>query len=284
MKTKNRRLIPLIFTLPFLMANSPIPRVSSKEYEDYQINFVKEELVDSRYVYTYHLKNTGTGYISDLSVERETQVNGVYEYYGLHYGRYINSEDLFYETVLPVGFDQDIKMSNNKKIPNPEKMKSRVQAYNTFDSEAVISGTKAVTPKERNEYSSLDNYYYSVDLKIEHPQDDNWHYGFILNITYEEKTYYVKVDELEDYLIDSRVELDLKKLVVNNAVVIKSRPPYYGVGEVINVIIIIIVVGFFLMISFGIFAAIFFPAMARRRRARRLLIANQKNASSNNDK
>ena len=282
MKNKNYRLIPLLLTLPFLMANSPAPEVFSDEYKDYEITYVKEEIVDKEYVYTYHLNNTGTGYISSLSLDRETRVNDEYVYYGLYYGLY--SGDFFYKTVIPPGFDQDIEMTSNSKIPEVEKLKKSAQAYNIFDKEATYSGSKVVTPKERNAYSELDHYYYSVDLKIDHPTGDNWHYGFILDITYDGINYFVKIDEMGGYILESHDELDLDKLVINNAVVIKSRPFYYGVDTFFNIFITVLVVGFFLMISLGIFAAIFFPIMARRRRARRLALANQKNDSSKIDK
>ena len=282
MKTKNRRLIPLIFTLPFLMGNSPIPEVFSDDYKDFEITYVKEEIVDKEYVYTYHLNNTGTGYISSLSLDRETRVNNEYVYYGLYYGLYSGS--FFYKTVIPPGFDQNIEMTSNSKIPEVEKLKKSAQAYNIFDKDLTYSGSKAITPQKRNAYSELDHYYYTVDLKIDHPSNGDWHYGFILDITYDGVNYFVKIDERNEYLLESHDELDLDKLVINDAVIIKSRPYYYGVGTFFNIFITVLVVAFFLMISFGIFAAIFFPTMARKRRARRLALANQKNASSNNDK
>ena len=63
---KHKKLVFFLPILPMLMANAPAPRAYPKEYKDFEVSIVKEESYSSTaypYAYTYHIKNTGVGYI-----------------------------------------------------------------------------------------------------------------------------------------------------------------------------------------------------------------------------
>ena len=259
MKKNYKRLIPLLFALPALMANAPAPQVFNKDYKDYELTYVSHEQNGEQFDYTYHLKNTGKGYINHVLLEYETRS----EYYVLSYYTESAHSDIFKDTVLEPGFDQDIIMTSYKEIPDIKKLKKEVKGYAEFDKSIVINGTKEVTKDK-----SYSGYYYKVDLNLEY-SDTNWNYGAILKVNYDENIYYVKVDERDRYHIETNEEIDLTKLTILDVTAIKSRPYMYGVLDGFAIVAIVFIVCFFILIGGGIFAAIFIPTMVRRKRRRR---------------
>ena len=259
MKNSYKRLLPLLIAFPALMANAPAPQVFQNDYKDFTLTYVKSEQAGDNFNYTYHLKNTGDGYISYINLEYEARN----EYYGCSYHTYYQGTP-FYNTLIEPGFDEDIVMSAYKEIPDVKKLKQKCQGYSTFDESVTITGTR--TFKLNNHYE--DDYYYHVDLGLEY-SDTNWHYGAVLKINYNDNLYYVKVDERNGYDIETKGELDLTKLSVLDVTVIKSRPYMYGIVDGFTIIAIVFFVCFFILIGGGIFAAIFIPAMVRRKRRRR---------------
>ena len=260
MKKNYKRLIPLLFALPALMANAPMPQVFNDTYKDYQLTYVSHAQNGEKYDYTYHLKNTGKGYIDYVHLEYEA--NG--EYYILSYYPEYDNVRIFRDAVLEPGFDKDIVMSRSSEIPNIKKLKTEVKGYAQFDNSVTIGGTKAITLG--NHYSNT--YYYKIDLDFEY-SDTNWNYGAILKLEYEENIYYIKVDERGGYQIETVKELDLTKLSVLDITVIKSRPSYYGIVDAFAIITIVFFVCLFVLVGGGIFAAIFIPIMVRKKRNRR---------------
>ena len=266
MKKNYKRLIPLLFALPALMANAPVPQVFDKDYKDYELTYVSHVQNGDKYDYTYHLKNTGDGYINYVHLEYETRS----EYYILSY--YTESEHsvVFKDTVFEPGFDQDIVMTAYKEIPDVKKLKKEVKGYAQFDESIVISGTKEVTKDK-----SYSGNYYKVDLYLEY-SDTNWNYGAILKVNYDENIYYVKVDARDGYHIEANEEIDLTKLTILDVTAIKSRPYMYGVLDGFAIVAIVFIVCFFILIGGGIFAAIFIPTMVRRKRRRRAALLAKK--------
>ena len=265
MKKNYLKLLPLILTFPTLMANASAPQVFRKEYKDYQLTYVSYVQNGEYFDYTYHLKNTGKGYISYLRLEYETRET----YYGVSY--YAESRNIFRDSVIEPGFDQDIVMTSWKEIPDVKRLKAECEGFALFDESVVVSGTKAVTLK--NKYS--DAFYYVVDLALEY-NDSNYNYGAILKLNYNDNIYYVKVDERGGYIIETSEKLDLEKLTLLDVTVVKSRPYMYGVMDGFLIVAIVFLVCFGIVVSAGIFCAIFFPAMKRRKRARRLAAEQNK--------
>lgn len=257
--------------LPLLMANAPAPQVFQKEYKDYQLTFVSEERIETNtYAYYYNLKNTGTGYISYIYIHKDTDN----EYFSAYRENKINGF-IFEDTLYEPGFDQTITFVSNKKASDINKVKVNCQGYNMFDKDVAINGTKKIALLRSSGEYEYREYTYRIDLDLETNGSD-YNYGAVLKLLYEGSTYYVKVDERNDFYFTAYEELDLEKLTLQDVTVIKSKPYYSDVFNAIGIVVFVIIFGFFLLLSFGIFAAIFFPAMARRRRRRRALQAAQK--------
>ena len=145
-----------------------------------------------------------------------------------------------------------------------------------FDKDVAINGTKKIALLRSSGEYEYREYTYRIDLDLETNGSD-YNYGAVLKLLYEGSTYYVKVDERNDFYFTAYEELDLEKLTLQDVTVIKSKPYYSeAFNTTLGIVALVIIVGFFLLLSFGIFAAIFFPAMARRRRRRRALQAAQK--------
>ena len=273
MKKNYKRLLPLLLALPALMANAPMPQVFDNEYKDYQITYVSHEPNGERYNYTYHLKNTGKGYIDYIRLFYETNDAS----YGFSYyssGNYHPFSNIVFEP----GFDGDIVFDSYREIPDINKLKAKCEGYSMFDESVIVGGSKAVTLA--NKYSG--DIYYQVDLTLNYSEakDKDFNYGAILKINYEDNIYYVKVDETQKYRIETREELDLTKLTVLDVTVIKSRPSYYGIVDVFTIIAIVVIVCLVIFIGGGIFAAIFIPTMVRRKRRRRAALLAKKQQQS----
>ena len=258
MKKNYQRLIPLLLVLPALMGNSPRPQVFDHSYKDYKISYVNEEQVGERYHYTYHFKNTGNGYVSRIELSRTLG-----QYTSMSYSP-SNQFYPFLYSVLPPDYEADITFDHYEKVNNPSKLSKLCEAYATFDNEVEIWSTREVT-FVRSDY---DTFYYKIDISLDN-KDKEYYYGAILKLNYDGTTYYVKIDETYDYSINSKAELDLSKLVVEDITVIKSRGAYYGCVDAFQKVLTLLLICFFVMISMGIFAAIFIPAMVRRKRRKR---------------
>ena len=257
--------------LPLLMANAPAPQVFEKEYKDYSLTFASEERIETnKYAYHYNLKNTGTGYISYLYLYKESNN----EYFSAVLDNTINGI-IFNNSLYEPGFDQAVTFVSNKKVSDINKIKIKCEGYNMFDNDVTITGTKKIALLRSSGEYEYREYEYRIDMSFESTNSE-YNYGAVLKLLYEEKTYYVKVDERNSFYLTAFEELDLAKLTLQDVTVIKSKGYYSDTTNFFTLVAAIFVVGFFMLISFGIFAAIFFPAMARRIRRRRALQAAQK--------
>ena len=270
MKKNRFKALPLLLVLPALMANSGIPTVSYKNYKDYELTYAnKKELASlDVYHYSFNLNNKGQGYIAHLSVSNnDYSTDDSYFYANL---LFYDMFSPFRSAVIPPSFTGEVVLESRKNNDEFDKMFIRCEAYNNFDPNLTVEGTKKVTPYH-NDYASEEYsiYYYDVDINIKYPENSTYDYGAILKTTYLDNVYYIKVDSYQQYRISSSTPLDLAHLTISDVVVIKEKKQFAGLASAIAIIVTIFVVGFFLLISFGIFAIIFFPAMARRRRRNR---------------
>lgn len=258
MKKNYTKLIPLFIALPALMGNSPRPQVFTASYNGFKLSYVKEEVVGERYYYTYHLKNTGNGYISRIELSRT-----LVDYTSMSY-QFYNMCPPFNDNVLPPGVEMDITFDHYEKVKNPSGLNKLCEAYATFDADTFISGSNAITFN----HEDSGRYYYDIDLSLTHESDD-YYYGAILELNYDGDTFFIKTDETEEFKIETSALLDTSKITINNITVIKSHGAFYGCGDAIMSILMILLVSFLIVISMGIFAAIFIPAMVRRKRRNR---------------
>ena len=260
MKNTFKKALILLPVLPFLMAVSTDNEVYARSYKDYELTYVREDVVGSYSYFYYTLNNKGAGYISEVKLTNEG-----YTSYNL------NENNLFKDMVYAPGENNEVCFKIYKGLNKPEVPKSTAKGYADFDTGLTIEGTKSVTLKSKG----YDYYQYKVDLSLNGERNKDYHYGVILKVTYDEQAYYIKLDDNKELCITTEEEIDITKLTVDSAVAIKSSEhssDSYGFDLVFGVIMLIF---FGLTISFGIFAAIFFPTMARRRRRRRRMQASQ---------
>lgn len=282
MKNNFKKLVILLPVLPMLMANAPAPTPRPSEYEDYTISIsdVQKHSEDVIYYrYSYDIKNTGEGYISDIYVKLKRNDNS-YDYDNLEG---ISFDSIFYDSlIIP---HQEITAIGKYRLSEPsinnyKEVRYTANAYINFADDVTVTGDYELT---KVSYASST---YKVNISLEGTKKNDFYYGVIFKITYDEQVRYVHSDEMQGFDIRVNDHFDYTKLTNIEVVKVTKTKAYHShVGEVLTGIAIVFIVCFFLMISMGIFSAIFFPIMRKKRRARRAaaLRAKQENASSNND-
>ena len=237
--------------------------------------------IKASYKYTYHIKNTGVGYISGIYVSsNQKDSDGYYKNYASFYRDTI--DPLFKDAVIPANSEVDIDYSFSEKINNTADIRYTGHAYFDFAYDVEISGTLAVSKK-----SSWNAY--TVDMTLSGGDNDKYNYGAILKLTYDGNEHYVHVDKYQSFAFATAEDFSLSKLTKVEAIKITRSVSYgYGCHNVYNALkafAIFIFFCFIFLVCCGIFCAIFFPIMKKKRRERRAAqLANQKNDSSNNDK
>ena len=266
MKNNLKKLVILLPVLPMLMANAPAPTPRPSEYEDYTISVsdVQKHSEDVIYYrYSYDVKNTGEGYISDISVNF-TSNDGTY------HNDYLQNESfdaVFYDSlIIP---HQEITALGRYRLSEPsvdnyKKISYSAYAYSNFADDVTITGNYAL------EKASYGSNTYKVNISLEGTKKNDFYYGVIFKITYDGKERYVHSDEMQGFDIKVTNDFDYTKLTNIEVVKVTKTDAYHShVGEVLTGIAIVFFVCFILMISMGIFSAIFFPIMKKKRRARR---------------
>ena len=255
--------------LPMLMANAPAPRAYPKEYKDFEVSIVKEESnssTDYPYAYTYHIKNTGVGYIDSVSI---TNTHKDKDGYYIHYA-YLQNENfnpVFVNAVIEPQAEINVSSPRNKKIDDITDIKWTGQAYFDFADDVLVSGTLAVS-KDRGKNA------YAVDMSLSGGNKDKYEYGAILKLIYDGNEHFVQVNKFDDFTIVTSEELDLTKLTEVKVMEV-TRSIVYGYGcssnawNTLKVVAIALFICFLFVVSCGIFCAIFFPIMRKKKRERR---------------
>lgn len=283
MKNNLKKLVILLPVLPMLMANAPAPAPRPNKYEDYVISVsdVQKHPEDASYYrYSYDIKNTGEGYITDVSVYLRIS-NNVDEY------DFLNNESfdtIFYDSLI-IPHQEIVAVGtyglSEPSIDNYKAVTYSVFAYTNFADDVTVSGDYSLTK------ASYGTNIYQVNISLEGTNKNDFYYGVIFKITYDGADHYIHSDEMDKFDIRVTEDFDLTKLTNIEVFKVTKTDAYHNhLGEVLSGIAITFLVCFVLLISMGIFSAIFFPIMKRKRRARRAaaLRAKQENASLNNDK
>ena len=265
MKNNFKKLVLLLPVLPMLMANAPAPTPRPSKYEDYTISVsdVQKHTEDVIYYrYTYDIKNTGEGYIRDISVNF-TSNNDTY------HNDYLQNESfdaVFYDSlIIP---HQEITALGRYRLSEPsvdnyKKISYSAYAYSNFADDVTVTGDYELTKLSYNNA-------YKVNISLEGTKKNDCYYGVIFKITYDEQVRYVHSDEMQGFDIKVTNDFDYTKLTNIEVFKVTKTDAYHShMGEVLTGIAIVFIVCFFLMISMGIFSAIFFPIMRKKRRARR---------------
>ena len=282
MKNNFKKLVILLPVLPMLMANAPAPTPRPSEYMDYTISVsdVQKHSEDVIYYrYSYDIKNTGEGYITDIDVNLRRSDNS-YDYDNLEG---ISFDSIFYDSlIIP---HQEITAIGKSRLSEPsinkyKEVHYKARAYINFADNVTVTGDYELTKVNH----SINTY--KVNISLEGTKKNDFYYGVIFKITYDEQVRYVHSDEMQGFDIRVNDLFDYTKLTNIEVFKVTKTDAYHShMGEVLTGIAIVFIVCFFLMISMGIFSAIFFPIMKKKRRARRAaaLRAKQENASLHND-
>ena len=193
----------LLLAVPFLMANAPVPQCDPQKYYDFEATYVGYEQEEEKYNNTIHVKNTGKGYISSESFWVGTKKGEC----NIASGVAKLESSLFTTQVLIPNQEFDVTFKTNETISEPEKLVYTAHAYWDIDENATYSGSLAVT--KANNYGSKSDFYYELDATIDE-KDSNYDYGAILEIVYQEKTYYIAIKR--NFIIQSNEELDISQL------------------------------------------------------------------------
>ena len=265
MKNNLKKLVLLLPVLPMLMANAPAPTPHPTTYEDFVVSIsdvqkYTEDVVYYRYL--YDIKNTGEGYICDISAHF-TSNNGTYQ------NDYLQNEsfdEVFYDSlIIP---HQEITALGRYRLSEPsvdnyKNISYNATAYSNFADDVTVTGDYELTKLSYNNT-------YKVNITLEGTKKNDFYYGVIFKITYDGKERYVHSDEMQGFDIKVTNDFDYTKLTNIEVFKVTKTDAYHShMGEVLTGIAIVFIVCFFLMISMGIFSAIFFPIMRKKRRARR---------------
>lgn len=266
MKNNLKKLVLLLPVLPMLMANAPAPTPHPTKYEDFSISVsdVQKHSEDVIYYrYTYDIKNTGEGYITDIYAILKRSDNS-YNYDNLEG---ISFDSIFYDSlIIP---HQEITAIGESRLSEPsinnyKEVHYKARAYVNFADDVTVTGDYELTKVNY----SINTY--KVNISLEGTKKNDFYYGVIFKITYDEQVRYVHSDEMRGFDIKVTNDFDLTKLTnIEVFKVTKTGAYHSNIGDILTGVAIVFFVCFILMISMGIFAAIFFPIMKKKRRERR---------------
>lgn len=243
---KKKYLLPLLLSVPFLMANSPAPYPDKEKYNQVETtcSFLYEK--EGKYFYQVSHYNKGELYASFNS------------------NNYSNSRidtPLFEDWLLAPNKTESYIISLNGEI-NTKYIASRYEAmaYTTLDENATFTQINIV--KEGNDYllkaeiNGLGDSYNDAVLEIEYEGVD---YAFSVSLNGKRN---VRVSEDKN--------LDTSKIVIRNAKVYRSLYATYKGGKIITGIIYVFLIAIGLTLVLGIAAAIVIPLAIRSKRRKRI--------------
>ena len=265
-----------------LMANAPAPKAYPKNYTDFEMSVVKEEVNagdPALYDYTFNLKNTGVGYISAFYAISEECSNFSYYFGSLGFS-------FSYNCVLAPNQQREVVAAEAEKFNDYSKIKFTADAYFDFADDVTVSGDLSLSR------SSSGKNAYKVNAELSGGDRAKYNYGLILKLTYDGGDYYLEVDQFEDFSFDNKDEFDVNK-VTNIEVVEVTRSITYGyrennnggMGKVLMSMLLmplIIILGVIALIVVVTILAVVL-ASAKKRKNKQNALANQENDSSQSD-
>ena len=276
---KNKRLLMFLPILPMLMANAPAPKAYPKNYTDFEMSVVKEEVnaeYPTLYDYTFNLKNTGVGYISTFYATSEECSNFSYYFGSLGFS-------FSYNCVLAPNQQREVVAAEAEKINDYSKIRFTADAYFDFADDVTVSGDLSLSR------SSSGKNTYKVNAELSGGDRTKYNYGLILKLTYDGDDYYLEVDQFEDFSFDNKDEFDVNK-VTNIEVVEVTRSITYGYREnnnMGNVFISALLMPLFIIL--GLIALVVVVTIvcvvivSAKKRKKQSGLANQESDSSQSD-
>ena len=262
-----------------LMANAPAPKAYPKNYTDFEMSVVKEEVnaeYPTLYDYTFNLKNTGVGYISTFYATSEECSNFSYYFGSLGFS-------FSYNCVLAPNQQREVVAAEAEKINDYSKIRFTADAYFDFADDVTVSGDLSLSR------SSSGKNTYKVNAELSGGDRTKYNYGLILKLTYDGDDYYLEVDQFEDFSFDNKDEFDVNK-VTNIEVVEVTRSITYGYREnnnMGNVFISALLMPLFIIL--GLIALVVVVTIvcvvivSAKKRKKQSGLANQESDSSQSD-
>lgn len=271
---KTKKLALLLPILPLLMANSPAPaRIRPQKYDDFEASYVGDEINDNYRYQIFHLKNNGTGFISELDI------SGLE---GYEYNTYLSENTfnpIFDDTLIGPGQELDLRVKSTTSLVTIDGSKLIYHSYAYLDSgnsEKTITGDKSVSLVSSYVGGSYTSYSYRINASIE-GADSAYRYTILFKLNYDGETIYLKVENDSKLFFYTYEELDLSKLEVIEAsriYEITNTNTYYYSGctlalaqFLLRILVVFLVV--VLVVGSIIFLTIFLPKIIRKNNAKK---------------
>ena len=265
MKTSYKKVLMILPLMPLMMANSPARSyVEQPNYDDFELTLVSKEATGMtsygrEYYYVFNLKNTGEGYIYNLTYSDNDYQ---YDYWAIPFGE--NMDRVFDSVLLAPHheytfsfYDRDVDFDN---------VAFGAFAYTEFVPNEELGGPKTTTVIYESSYQT--EIY--AEYKILNENQYKYFYTAIITVNYDGVDYSVPTggrlyyEDREGFCIYSNVPLDTSKLVIPKDSCLISRTLQGDYKEpTFNVLALLIAVGS-VVLAAGIFAAIYFPIKAKR--------------------
>lgn len=234
--------------------------VATQDYNDFTMSFIKEEDCNSYYLTTFHINNTGSGFIEYISVKENYENNNYLETDTQDYRNSPFASGL----ILPNSEQDYVFLTMGKGFDDKNNLTYTAKAYTSAGGTGQIKGTPSI--------GKIGDYDYFVSgieimgaLMMKRPTTVN--YGVIMSVVYDEQTYYFACDEDHSYHFASTRPLDLSKMskVEVYRIITSAKPnPFEGrSGAMLSSLLFF---GIIVLINSCIFLPIFITKTARRKR------------------
>ena len=241
MKKNRAKLLSLLLFTPLLMANSPAPMPTTRNYEDFSVNCTLLSESENNYRYQLEITNNGEEYISVF----------------YHYGFRLNNRSVYYSEAEGKLFDSEMIIPHQTKT-------YIIQTYDplNLDGEQRWS-TEIYDMKDENvtfaNYSLVKTSNNKYSLKSDIEGEGDYYYAGIIEVTYDGVDYAFEVDlDRGDPYVFTNEELDLTKLTINKITAYRSSYNTYkaNIGGFVKALAIGI--GIIALIAFGVVSLIVF--------------------------
>jgi len=265
MKTNYKKTLILLPLLPLLMANAPARSyVEKPNYDGFEIALISKEATGMtsygrEYYYTFNVKNTGEGYIYNLTYSDNDYQ---YDYWGIPFGE--NMDHVFDGVLLAP--HHEYTFSFYDRDVDFDKVTFGAFAYTEFVPNEELGGPKTTTVIYESSYQTEIYAEYTILNENEY----KYFYTAIITVNYNGVDYSVWTggrlyyEGREGFCVYSNVPLDTSKLVIpENSCVISRKIREDYIEPSFNVLALGIAVGSVVLMA-GIFAAIYFPLKAKK--------------------
>ena len=259
---KGLKILPVLFTMPCLMANALGPSNYYSDYRSLSIDYVSSTQVEGTYYHTYRLYNYGNGYVDSVSIRYGEE--GTYDNMILGSD---NISNTFANALYGPGYGNDIVVTSTYPIVNTTASvgySARAYKQGSYYALKEIKGIKYVGTND-NVYSNF-TYIYEVEFQMSHNRDA------IIRFDYDGNDLSVvcKTSGGSDHRIYTNKEIDIEKISVKEFFFIEPHVAFKIDDDALTRAMWIFIAGFLFLASLIVFPAVFIPAMVRRSRRKKM--------------